>query len=59
MPQLTGRVVSDDEDFKRDTVRLLRAGTIPVSVIDDRLARDGASPDMVVVDVRTNTPAAL
>ena len=59
MPQLTGRVVSDDEDFKRDTVRLLRAGTIPVSVIDDRLARDGASPDLVVVDVRTNAPAAL
>lgn len=59
MPQLTGRVVSDDEDFKRETVRLLRSGAIPVSVIDDRLARDGASPDLVVVDVRSNPAGAM
>src|SRR5688572_10966070 len=59
MPQLTGRIVSDDEDFKKESVRLLRAGSIPVSVIDDRLARDGASPDLVVVDVRSNPPAAM
>ena len=59
MPQLTGRVVSDDEEFKKESVRLLRAGSIPVSVIDDRLARDGASPDLVVVDVRSNPPAAM
>ena len=57
MPQLTGRIVSDDEEFKKETVRLLRAGSIPVSVIDDRLARDGATPDLVVVDVRNNSGA--
>src|SRR5688572_24571136 len=57
MPQLTGRIVSDDEDFKKETVRLLRAGSMPVSVIDDRLARDGASPDLVVVDMRGNAAA--
>jgi pilus assembly protein CpaE len=57
MPQLTGRIVSDDEEFKKETVRLLRAGSIPVSVIDDRLARDGATPDLVVVDVRHNAGA--
>jgi pilus assembly protein CpaE len=57
MPQLTGRIVSDDEDFKKETVRLLRAGSLPVSVIDDRLARDGASPDLVVVDMRSSAAA--
>jgi pilus assembly protein CpaE len=58
MAQLTGRIVSDDEEFRKEAVRLLRVGSIPVSVIDDRLARDGASPDVVVVDVRSN-PAAM
>jgi pilus assembly protein CpaE len=55
MPQLTGLIVSDDDTFKKETIRLLRAGTLPVSVIDDRLARDGASPDLVVVDIRSTT----
>ena len=57
MPQLTGRIVSDDDDFKKETVRLLRGGSQPVSVIDDRLARDGASPDLVVVDMRGSAAA--
>ena len=52
MAQLVGLVVSEDDAFKKHFGRLLRAGAIPVSVLDDRLARDGTPPDMVIVDAR-------
>ena len=52
MAQIVGLIVSEDEDFKKQTGRLLRSGSIPVSVIDDRQARDGTPPDIVIVDTR-------
>jgi pilus assembly protein CpaE len=57
MAQLTGLVVSDDDGFKKEIVRLLRAGSLPVSVLDSRFARDGSSPDVIVVDIRGNAAA--
>ena len=40
MAQLVGLIVSEDDAFKKHFGRLLRAGAIPVSVIDDRAARE-------------------
>src|SRR2546428_13149888 len=52
MAQLVGLILTEDEGFKQHFGRLLRSGAIPVSVIDDRIARDGTPPDVVVVDAR-------
>ncbi len=38
---------------------MLRSGAIPVSVIDERLARDGTSPDVVIVDIRGDASSAM
>jgi pilus assembly protein CpaE len=59
MAQLVGLIVSEDEDFKKQTGRLLRTGTIPISVIDDRQARDGTPPDIVIVDTRGDATWAM
>src|SRR5215467_2378938 len=59
MAQLVGLVVTDDEAFKHHIGRSLRSGAIPVSVADERLVRDGASPDLVIVDARTDMPSAM
>src|SRR2546423_1684267 len=52
MAQLVGLIVSEDDGFKKHFGRLLRAGAIPVSVIDDRAGRDRTPPDLVIVDTR-------
>jgi pilus assembly protein CpaE len=44
--------VSEDEAFKKHFGRLLRAGAIPVSVLDERASRDAAAADLVIVDTR-------
>src|SRR5262245_39958076 len=59
MAQLVGLIVSEDEDFKKQTGRLLRSGSIPISVIDDRQARDGVPPDIVIVDTRGDATWAM
>ena len=59
MAQLVGLIVSEDESFKKPLGRLLRAGTVPVSVLDDGAARDGVQPDLMVVDIRGDAPSAL
>ncbi len=52
MAQLVGLIVSDDDAFKKQIGRLLRAGSIPVSVIDDKTQRETLPPDVVIVDIR-------
>jgi len=59
MAQLVSLIVSDDGAFKHQLGRLLRSGAIPVSVTDERLARDGAPPDLVIVDARGDTSSAM
>lgn len=59
MAQLVALVVSHDEEFKKQIGRMLRAGSIPVSLMDERVARDVASTDVVIVDVRGDTSAAM
>ena len=60
MAQLVALIVSEDDGFTNHIGRLLRSGAIPVSVIDDRVARENmSSPDMVVVDTRGDATSAM
>jgi len=59
MAQLVGLVVTDDEAFKHHFGRSLRSGAIPVSIADERLVRDGAPPDLAIIDARSDTPSAM
>lgn len=59
MAQLVGIVVSQDEEFKKQLGRLLRAGALPVSLTDERAARDISSTDLVIVDVRGDASSAM
>ena len=52
MAQLVGLIVSEDNTFSKDVGRLLRAGAISISVIEDRAGRDGPPPDLIIVDAR-------
>jgi len=59
MAQLVGLIVSEDDTFKKHMGRLLRAGAIPVSVMEDRAARDATPPDVVIVDARGDASSAM
>jgi len=59
MAQLAGLIVSEDDGFKKHVGRMLRTGPIPLSVLDERLARDGAAPDVIVVDARGDASSAM
>jgi pilus assembly protein CpaE len=61
MAQLVALIVSEDDAFKNQIGRQLRSGAIPVSIIDERIARDGTttSPDVVIVDTRGDASSAM
>ncbi|HMB81402.1 MAG TPA: hypothetical protein VKI43_15090, partial [Vicinamibacterales bacterium] len=59
MAQLVGLIVSEDEAFKKHFGRLLRAGAIPVSVLDERAGRDATPPDLVIVDTRGDALSSM
>ena len=56
MPQLTAAVISHDEAFRGDVVRLVRAGGVPVGIVDEA---QRAVADVAVVDLRGRTSTAL
>ena len=58
MAKLTGLIVGDD-DFRKQLGRLLRAGAVPVSLIEDHGRPDGVSPDVIVVDIRNDPSPAM
>jgi pilus assembly protein CpaE len=59
MAQLAAQLVSEDQEFKQGIGRLLRSGSVPVSVVDDRGVRDGVSPEIVIVDIRGDSSSAM
>src|SRR4051812_7548219 len=59
MAQLIGQIISDSDEFKKHIGRMLRSGAIPVSLLDERLARDGTSPDVIIVDIRGDASSAM
>ena len=56
MSQLTAVVISHDEAFRRDVVRLVRAGGVPVGIVDEA---QRAVADVAVVDLRGRTSTGL
>src|SRR5262249_48829748 len=59
MAQLAVLIVSEADGLKKHVGRMLRTGPIPLSVMDERLARDGAAPDVIVVDARGDASSAM
>jgi pilus assembly protein CpaE len=59
MAQLVGLIVSEDEGFRKQIGRMLRSGTVPVSVVDDSSVREGVAPDIIIQDLRGDLPTAL
>src|SRR5689334_8557251 len=59
MAQLTAQIVSPDPAFKQDVGRMLRSGSIPVGVLDEKLAREGTTGDVIIVDTRQDPSAAM
>ena len=54
MAQLAAQIITEDAEFRRQAERLLRSGPTPVSFIDERPAREGATCDLVIVDLRSD-----
>ncbi len=59
MAQLSGRVISDDNDFRVQIARLLRSGATPVAVAADALTRESVPTDVVVADIRGEATTAM
>ena len=59
MAQLAAAIVSHDEEFKRHVSRLLRAGGVPVGIVEGRATAEGVGPDLVVVDIRSDASSGL
>ena len=59
MAQLVGLIVSADDAFTTQVGRMLRSGATPVSIIDERSARDNAAIDLVIVDTRGDASSAM
>ena len=59
MAQLAASVVSHDEEFKRHVSQLLRAGGVPIGIIEGRADSSGAGPDIVVVDLRADASSGM
>jgi len=60
MAQLAASIVSSDEEFKRQMSQLLRAGGVPIGIVDTRMSdSSGAGPDIVVVDIRADASSGM
>jgi pilus assembly protein CpaE len=59
MAQIAASIVTHDEEFKRQASRLLRAGGVPVGIIEGRAGLEGAGPDIVVVDIRHDASSGM
>jgi pilus assembly protein CpaE len=59
MAQLVALIVSADDTFTTHANKLLRASSIPVSVMDPVSQRGTATPDFVLVDIRFDTTAGM
>ncbi|HXD20811.1 MAG TPA: AAA family ATPase [Vicinamibacterales bacterium] len=57
--RLTGTILTDDDTFRAELTELLRAGTVRVSIIDERLARGTSAPDVAIVDGRRDAAEAM
>ncbi len=58
MAQLAALIVSSDDEFRRQASSLLRAGGVPVGIIEER-AGTTSHPDVAVVDIRYDTSSGM
>jgi pilus assembly protein CpaE len=60
MAQLAASIVSYDEEFKRQISQLLRAGGVPIGIVENRMSdSSGAGPDIIVVDIRADASSGM
>ena len=59
MAQLLALVVSQDEQFRKQAERLFRSCPVPVGVLDEASQRAAASPDLVLIDIRSDVTAGM
>jgi pilus assembly protein CpaE len=59
MAQLAAAIVSHDEEFKRQVARMLRACGVPVGIVDTAGAAGGQTPDVAVVDIRSDASSGM
>lgn len=57
MAHIAGLILTTDDTFKKHVGRLMRSSPVPVGVID--MIRDGAPPELVVVDIRDDAATGL
>ena len=58
MAQLAASIISSDEEFKRQVSRLLRAGGVPVGIVESR-STETTPPDVYVVDIRADLSSGM
>jgi pilus assembly protein CpaE len=58
MAQLSAQIVSYDEEFKRQVSKLLRSCGVPIGIVEGR-SLEGAAPDLVVVDIRSDASSGM
>jgi pilus assembly protein CpaE len=58
MAQLAALVITQDEEFRRQATQLLRAGGVPIAIVEGRAGEAGAA-DLGVVDVRSDLAPGL
>jgi pilus assembly protein CpaE len=58
MAQLVGLIHSEDEAFRKHIGRLLRSGSVPVSIMEGAI-REGMPPDVIIVDIRSDASSGM
>ena len=57
MAQLAALIVTHDDEFRRQISNLLRAGGVPIGIVEDTRAGIGTTdPDLALVDLRHDAP---
>lgn len=59
MAHLVGYAVSEDDVFKKQVGRFLRSSPVPVSAVEERAMPEGATADVIVVDLRGDVGTAM
>jgi pilus assembly protein CpaE len=59
MAQLAVSILSHDEQCTREMSRLLRASGVPVGIVEERRAGEGAAPDVFIVDIRADASSGM
>ena len=60
MAQLAALVVTQDDHFRQELSRLLRAGGVPIGLLEDRRSSpEQSQPDLVFVDIRGDAASGM